>query len=646
MVMPKWWMTNRALLIGSQTYGLRGCNGDVELMRGVLQTRGFDEIDIRTESDASRAGIVDGLESLISTVKAGDAVVFYYSGHGGRQARPDMDQRKAQGLSVYFQFIVPFDMPESEPGAFRGLLSEELTEYQRRMTDAFRQLGEVPNVTTILDCCHSGYMARGAEAMIKSVDFSEPKMFRTLGMRQHAEQLNLLVANTGLTTNPDAVRIVACQPDQSAFEAPSKRGGVQGALTDTLASVLSELGTTAVSWSVVGDLVRRRVRALHAEQRPGVEGPQERLIFSAQSLEQSRALPVMLRDGLVLIEAAQILGLSVGDEFDVVVPGAAAKVGTATVARIDGGSAVLNVSSPDTTLALASSALAVPTRTSLPKLSVYLDVDESTVATLSEQIRVGNRLSVGSDKLEAIVTISSDRQGLVLLDPFGLRWRSASFTDDVAGRTKLVQELEKIAKGHRLLDLASGEGPSALGPVVLASFGALDGNQQVERPLHGAKFVEGEQFFVSLRNVSAEPLYAWVFDVGVSGRTSFLLTERNGTMLGAAGTENEISENVCPGKKMSWPADVPRSATSDGAVQGRPETFVVVVADQQCDLSDLADSAATARGAAGSALDAVLNEARIGTREATDVVEGAPALRYRLDPIDFVLVPADAGPAA
>lgn len=642
MVMSKWRMTNRALLIGSQTYGLQGCNGDVELMRDVLRTRGFDRIDTRTEADASRAGIIDGLESLISNVKAGDALVVYYSGHGGRQARPDMDERKAQGQSVYFQFIVPFDMPESEPGAFRGLLSEELTDYQRRMTDAFRQLGEVPNVTTILDCCHSGYMARGSDAVIKSVDFSEPRMFRTLGMRQHAEQLGLLVPSTGLTTNPDAIRIVACQPDQSAFEAPSKRGGVHGALTDTLASVLSDLGSTSVSWSVVGDLVRRRVRAVHGEQRPGVEGPQERLIFSAQSLAQSRALPVMIRDGVAMIEAAQMLGVAIGDEFDVIVPGAVGKVGTATVARIDGGSAVLNVSSPDTSQALTDSALAVPTRISLPKLAVYLDVDDAGAAALSELIRSGNRLSVGADKVEAIATISPDPQGLVLVDPAGQRWRSASFSDDVDGRAKLVQELEKIAKGHRLLDLPSGEGPSALGPVVLASFGALEGDQQVERPIHGAQFAEGEQFYISLRNTSKEPLYAWVFDVGVSGRTSFLLSERNGTMLGSAGTESEISENVCPGKKMSWPADVPRSTSDDGAVQGRPETFVVVVADQQCDLSDLADGAATSRGSPSSELDAILNEARIGTREATDVVEGAPALRYRLDTIDFVLEPAAA----
>ena len=38
------------------------------------------------------------------------------------------------------------------------------------------------------------------------------------------------------------------------------------------------------SWSVIGDLVRRRVRALVPEQRPDVEGPSDRLLFSDRSL--------------------------------------------------------------------------------------------------------------------------------------------------------------------------------------------------------------------------------------------------------------------------------------------------------------------------------------------------------------------------
>ena len=39
-----------------------------------------------------------------------------------------------------------------------------------------------------------------------------------------------------------AVRLVACQPEQSAYEMASSRGGRHGALTDAFASVLAGLG--------------------------------------------------------------------------------------------------------------------------------------------------------------------------------------------------------------------------------------------------------------------------------------------------------------------------------------------------------------------------------------------------------------------
>ena len=200
-------MARRALLIGSQTYGLAGCEGDVTLMRDALQRRGFDTVDVRTQGDATRAGVVDGFEQLIGATGPGDAAVVYYSGHGGRVARPDADARRASGASAYFQFIVPFDIDESEEGDFRGLLSEELTILQRRLTDAFGGDGASANVTTILDCCHSGYLVRDADLVPKSIAL-EPRMFRMMGIRARAAEL---ASPAGLQTNPHAVRLVACQ---------------------------------------------------------------------------------------------------------------------------------------------------------------------------------------------------------------------------------------------------------------------------------------------------------------------------------------------------------------------------------------------------------------------------------------------------
>lgn len=53
----------RALLIDSQTSGLKGCNGDVTLFRGLLALYGFksDDIDEGTEVSATRQRILDGL---------------------------------------------------------------------------------------------------------------------------------------------------------------------------------------------------------------------------------------------------------------------------------------------------------------------------------------------------------------------------------------------------------------------------------------------------------------------------------------------------------------------------------------------------------------------------------------------------------
>ena len=350
-------MARRALLIGSQTYGLAGCEGDVTLMRDALQRRGFDTVDVRTQGDATRAGIVDGFEQLIGATGPGDAAVVYYSGHGGRVARPDSDARRASGSSAYLQFIVPFDIDESEEGDFRGLLSEELTILQRRLTDAFGGDGASANVTTILDCCHSGYLVRDADLVPKSIAL-EPRMFRMMGIRARAAEL---ASTEGLQANPHAVRLVACQEEQSAFERSSARGGRHGVLTDALVTVLDGLGDRAVSWTIVGDAVRRRVQALVPDQRPDVEGPSDRLLFSPERDRTRNAFPVARHDGAFVIEAAAVLGIGVGDVFELRAP-TGTEVAEATVRSIDGGNATLDVTPADGVAELPADVRAIARR--------------------------------------------------------------------------------------------------------------------------------------------------------------------------------------------------------------------------------------------------------------------------------------------
>lgn len=639
-------VTRRALLIGSETYGLSGCDADVLLMRDVLAARGFDTIDIRRGTDAGRAGIVDGLDELAGSITGpADAVVLYYSGHGGRVARPDFEERRAARASAYFQFVVPYDMDESDTGDFRGFLSEEITWHQRRLTDAFHALGAVPNVTTILDCCHAGYMARGVETRPKSVDLSA-KMFRIRGIRDHAISLMADMELHGLATNPDAVRLVACQPEESAFEFPSARGGRHGAMTDALATVIDELGDAPVSWATVADLVRRRVRSLVPEQRPDIEGPADRLLFSDRTLP-SNALALSTVEGDLRIESAAMLGIEVGDEFTLVTAGAVDDdddtAATAVVARMDGGDAVLAVTPADGAGQVGAGqvggAVAVPTKLRRPPTPVALDVPGDAAADLRSRVAASVLLAEAPEPSSAVVRITTESGRFVLNDHAGGRWRVDPYPDTDDGRTRLIDDIEAIAIGHRLLDLPSGTGPSALDAVVAVELGAFAADGVVARPLHGERFPVGTSLALSFTNVAADPVFVWAFDVGVSGRSALLTNAApSGTMLGPAGAEDDTVDLWdADGEQLVWPIDVPMSST-DGE-PGRWETFVVLIADQRGDLSSLASRRVGARGAVTSALQAVMDEARTGVREVAPSVTGAPPLRYRIETVDFVLVP-------
>jgi len=626
----------RALLIGSQTYGLRGCEADVVLMHDVLGARGFDAIEVRIGGDASRAGIIDGLDELVGSITDPDtAVLLYYSGHGGRLARPDFEERRAAGTNVYFQFVVPIDMDASDTGDFRGLLSEEITWYQRRLTEAFRALGATPNVTTILDCCHSGYMARGIDTVQKSVDLSG-KMFKIRGIRDHAIALSADMEIHGLVTNPDVVRVIACQPEESAFEFPSERGGHHGALTDAFASVIEALGEAPAPWTVVGELVRQRVRSLVPEQRPDIEGPADRVLFSTRTLPLN-ALPVSTAEGDLRIGSAEILGVDVDDEFTLVTPGTGETLASAVVGRLDGGDAVLVVTPPIEKA--GAGALAVPTRVRRPPAQVYLDVPAAAAADLRRRIATSIRIGEAPAPAGAFAWVGTESDQLVLNDYTGARWRVDPYSDTDDGRAQLVEDIEAIAVGHRLLDLPSGSGPSTLEPVVTIDMAVIVDGVRGPRALHGERLPVGSSLALTLTNTSAEAVFVWVFDVGVSGRSALLTNAApSGTMLGAAG-EQDASTDLwdADGEQLVWPVDVP--FTSPTGEPARWETFVLLIADQRGDLSSLASRRAAARGTSTSALQAVMDEAHTGIREVAPVVAGAPPMRHRIETIDFLLVP-------
>jgi hypothetical protein len=148
-------MARKALLIGSQIKGLTGVDNDITSMEVVLDRWGFACVRCEAAS-ATRAGILDACERLIADAGPEDAVVVYYSGHGG-YCRAPVEAPPGERPDEAMQFIVPWDIDDSVEGDFRGITSVELSVLFARLADRTR------NVTVALDCCHSAHMARDDE---------------------------------------------------------------------------------------------------------------------------------------------------------------------------------------------------------------------------------------------------------------------------------------------------------------------------------------------------------------------------------------------------------------------------------------------------------------------------------------------------
>ena len=130
-------------------------HSDVEVVDDALRGLGFTTTRC-IERDATYDGIVSQYRGLIEDTASGDAAVVYYSGHGGRQRNASASDDPT--APAWLQYLVPTDVEDRADGRFHAVLAQELSLLQRQLTD------KTPNVTTILDCCHSARMSRSPGA--------------------------------------------------------------------------------------------------------------------------------------------------------------------------------------------------------------------------------------------------------------------------------------------------------------------------------------------------------------------------------------------------------------------------------------------------------------------------------------------------
>ncbi|MBK7829750.1 caspase family protein [Nannocystis sp.] len=249
----------RALLIGCRTHELTGVESDLVRVDAALELHGFNIRRTIQGPDATRDGILAALRRLIAETARGDAVLVYYTGHGGlafnkNAVMPGDGGKPTVAEPRYFQYIVPTD---HALGNFRGIFSAELTALVAEVTTI------TPNVAVVLDCCHStGGTLGGEQITYRARSIPAPwagDVTRYVAwLRAQGYALDRRAAIEG---NPNAVRLVACAANQTAYEYTDARDGSRGGLlTAEFVKILrAERGGELPTWDAVGKEIRERV---------------------------------------------------------------------------------------------------------------------------------------------------------------------------------------------------------------------------------------------------------------------------------------------------------------------------------------------------------------------------------------------------
>ncbi len=275
-----------ALLIGidryprlAESYQLAGCVNDVRALSQVLVERhGFPAGNVRELLDeaATREGILQALEDLVTRVGEGDAVLVHYSGHGSQVV--DLDGDEDDGLD---ETLFPSDSGRA-PDPNRDILDDEIHVWLGRL------MARTSNVTLIFDCCHSGTITRDAIPLgTGRTRGVEPDLRRPAASRGAVDGP---AASGGPPTASAAVApvlLTACLANETSHEVELGEGGQsRGVLSCLVGRALTAAAPTTpnATWESLFATVAAQVTALYPNQHPQIEGPTKGGLFVRRSI--------------------------------------------------------------------------------------------------------------------------------------------------------------------------------------------------------------------------------------------------------------------------------------------------------------------------------------------------------------------------
>ena len=484
----------RALLLGNPGAGLRGVDADIAAMSALLARYAFT--DVATLVGGSRAEILAALRSLVDRTAPGDAAVLYYSGHGW--------------CVEEFQGISPADVRQTTTSDFRGVLSEELSAHIDELTE------KTANVTVILDCCHATGITRGEVAPVRAMP--TPWQVPTAELLAALRARGLGGPRSDPETNPLAVRLFACRPDQQAFEDPRAPGGL---LTRSLVAVLADSDHGELVWEDVGRRVEALVRAVKPGQHPVVVGPARRYLFSLDARASAGTTACFTRDGTPWIVGGALLDQRPGDRF-IALPTVADRPAPAR----------LEISAVHHQLARATATAPLPDGASVqqvawaePRAAVELVAPSARRARITAALCASGRLTVTPTNADAprLAVVVDTPAGLEICDLAGVAVRSGATLEQTCA---VLGRMAQAASLTRLTSVAPLDRE-------LHAFELAWTRVDPPRPLvAGLTVPSSAHISATLRSRAAVPLFVTLFATEADGRITLLTrSQPNGVLL-------------------------------------------------------------------------------------------------------------------
>jgi len=296
-----------ALLVGIDAYTksgerpwepLQGARNDVAGMRQWLETQDFDVLEL-VDDAATRDAVVSAFEQHLGQAGADDLALFYFAGHGARQADTSGDETdELDEVLALYGSAGPCDDVHT-------LRDDELGELIEGLS--------TQRVVVVVDSCFSGSITR---------DDLRVRGGRACPPSRGAPTTALLEARR---RRGDQVVITATRADEPAAELDAGWDDVQapqGAFTFHLLNVLRR-APPDTSWRRVVDIVRSQIRRDGLIQSPQIEGA---AALRIGGLYDARPEPGVFvghpnRDGTVTIEGGILSGLRRADRLTAVAEG-------------------------------------------------------------------------------------------------------------------------------------------------------------------------------------------------------------------------------------------------------------------------------------------------------------------------------------